>query len=56
MQPRARRLLLGQLLERTQAQLAREEGISQSAVSQSLTRSGATALLASESLLLGGAA
>jgi hypothetical protein len=56
MQPRARRLLLGQLLERTQAQLAREEGISQSAVSQSLTRSGATALLASESLLLGGVA
>jgi hypothetical protein len=56
MQPRARRLLLGQLLERTQAQLAREEGISQSAVSQSLTRSGATALLASESLLLEGAA
>jgi hypothetical protein len=56
MQPRARRLLLGQLLDRTQAQLAREEGISQSAVSQSLTRSGATALLASESLLLGGAA
>jgi hypothetical protein len=56
MQPRARRLLLGQLLERTQAQLAREEGISQSAVSQSLGRSGATALLASEGLLLGGAA
>ncbi|MCU1543135.1 MAG: hypothetical protein JWM50_1000 [Microbacteriaceae bacterium] len=56
MQPRARRLLLGQLLERTQAQLAREEGISQSAVSQSLSRSGATALLASETLILGGAA
>jgi hypothetical protein len=56
MQPRARRLLLGQLLDRTQAQLAREEGISQSAVSQSLGRSGATALLASESLLLGGVA
>jgi hypothetical protein len=56
MQPRARRLLLGQLLGSTQAQLARAEGISQSAVSQGLTRSGATALLASESLILGGVA
>jgi hypothetical protein len=56
MQPRARRLLLGQLLDRTQAELARQEGISQSAVSQGLSRSGATALLASEGLLLGGAA
>jgi hypothetical protein len=43
MRPRSRRLLLGMLLRRPQADLAAEEGISQSAVSQNLTRSGAYA-------------
>jgi DNA-directed RNA polymerase specialized sigma24 family protein len=51
MTPRARRLLLGQLLGATQAELAAEEGITQSAVSQSLSRSGANALAAGEALL-----
>lgn len=55
MNPRARRLLLGQLLGNTQAELAAQEGITQSAVSQNLGRSGANALLASESLLVTGA-
>jgi len=44
MKPRSRRLLLGLLLERSQAELAFEEGISQSAVSQNLAASGAYAL------------
>ena len=52
MNPRARRLLLGQLLGQTQAQLATAEGITQSAVSQNLARSGANALVAGEALLL----
>ena len=51
MNPRARRLLLGQLLGSTQAQLAAAEGITQSAVSQNLARSGANALAAGEALL-----
>ena len=51
MTPRARRLLLGQLRGATQAQLAVQEGITQSAVSQSLSRSGANALVAGEALL-----
>lgn len=59
MNPRARRLLRGQLLGDTQGELAEREGITQSAVSQNLHRSGAIALLASETLLnaspLGGA-
>lgn len=55
MNPRARRLLLGQLLGRSQGELAREEGVTQSAVSQNLSRSGANALMASEALLGGGA-
>lgn len=54
MKPRERRLLLGQLLGTTQSELAEAEGISQSAVSQNLRRSGALALLAGETLLLGG--
>lgn len=41
---RARRLLLGWLEGRTQAELAELEGISQSAVSQALVRSGAYAV------------
>ena len=51
MSPREKRLALGTLDGRTQAGLAAEEGISQSAVSQSLARSGAGALLGSYSLL-----
>jgi len=51
MNPRARRLLLGQLGGSTQAQLAAQEGITQSAVSQNLSRSGANALVAGEALL-----
>lgn len=44
MNPRRRRLLLGLLLERPQRSLAAEEGISPSAVSQNLSRSGAYAV------------
>ncbi|GAB2449803.1 hypothetical protein HD599_002112 [Conyzicola lurida] len=51
MNPRARRLLLGQLLGSTQAQLALDEGISQSAVSQNLSRSGANAIVAGAALI-----
>ena len=53
MNPRARRLLLGQLIGATQVELAAQEGVTQSAVSQNLSRSGANALMASESLLSG---
>jgi hypothetical protein len=52
MNPRARRLLLGQLLGETQGQLAEQEGVTQSAVSQNLARSGANAVIAGEALLL----
>lgn len=48
MRPRSRRLLLGLLLDRSQAELALEEGISQSAVSQSLATSGAYAIATAE--------
>jgi hypothetical protein len=51
MNPRARRLLRGQLLGLTQAQLAVDEGITQSAVSQNLARSGANAVIAGDALL-----
>jgi hypothetical protein len=54
MNPRARRLLRGQLLGHTQAQLAVEEGITQSAVSQNLARSGANAVVAGDALLSAG--
>ncbi|MES2092881.1 MAG: SatD family protein [Actinomycetota bacterium] len=54
MSARARRLLLGQLLGFTQKELAAQEGISQSAVSQSLSRSGANILLAGDTLVNGG--
>ena len=53
MTPRSRHLLRGQLHGATQVELARLEGISQSAVSQNLARSGANALVAGEALLLG---
>ncbi|WP_411700565.1 SatD family protein [Conyzicola sp.] len=52
MNARARRLLLGQLLGETQGVLAQKEGITQSAVSQNLARSGANAVIAGEALLL----
>jgi hypothetical protein len=48
---RSRRLLLGLLRGRTQVQLADDEGISQSAVSQNLRRSGALAVVASDEVL-----
>lgn len=50
---RARRLMLGTLLGRTQAQLADAEGITQSAVSRSLQRNGAFALIDGIALLGG---
>jgi SatD family (SatD) len=48
MRPRSRRLLLGLLLEKPQADLAAEEEISQSAVSQNLAASGAYAVRAAD--------
>lgn len=48
MTPRGRRLLLGLLLGQPQSLLAAREGISQSAVSQSLARSGAFAIQAAQ--------
>lgn len=45
MSPRARRLVYGRCLGRTQRDLAAEEGITQSAVSQALAAAGAGALL-----------
>jgi hypothetical protein len=52
MKPRSQRLLLGLLLDRPQAELAAEERISQSAVSQNLTASGAWAIQMAESELM----
>lgn len=54
MSPRERRLLFGQLTGATQTELADGEGITQSAVSQNLRRSGAAAVLAGETLIAGG--
>lgn len=51
MSARARRIAAGALLGRTQVQLAAQEGISQSAVSQSLRRSGGGALVAADRAL-----
>lgn len=48
---RSRRLLLGLLGGHTQVDLAEAEGISQSAVSQNLRRSGALAVVASDEVL-----
>ncbi|HEU5105367.1 MAG TPA: SatD family protein [Solirubrobacterales bacterium] len=48
MRPRSRRLLLGMLLNKPQSALAREERISQSAVSQNLAASGAYAIAAAD--------
>lgn len=52
---RQRRLVLGLLRGRTQKDLAAEEGISASAVSQSLRRAGAFSVLAADELLAGSA-
>ncbi|AOY73995.1 hypothetical protein M707_22775 [Arthrobacter sp. AK-YN10] len=54
MRPRDRRLTLGSLLGYSQSDLAQREGISQSAVSQSLRRSGGNALVAAQKELMGG--
>jgi hypothetical protein len=51
MSPRSRRLLVGLLRGRTQTALAGEEGISPSAVSQNLRKSGALAVLGGMELL-----
>jgi hypothetical protein len=56
MNPRQRRLLLGLMRGRPQAQLAADEGITQSAVSQNLRRSGAFAIEAAHLRLEGPAA
>ena len=45
MSDRTRRLVYGRFLSRTQADLAGSEGITQSAVSQALSSSGARSLL-----------
>lgn len=52
MKPRSRRLLLGLLLDKSQGDLAGEERISQSAVSQNLTASGAWAIHLAEAELM----
>jgi hypothetical protein len=52
MDDRARRLLLGVFLRRSQADLAEEEGITQGAVSQNLRRNGAFAIEAAEQELM----
>ena len=51
MSDRSRRLLLGLLRGRTQVELADDEAISQSAVSQNLRRSGALAVVAADEVL-----
>lgn len=56
MRPRERRLTAGVLLGRSQADLGSAEGITQSAVSQSLRRSGGAALLAGYQALAEGVA
>jgi len=50
MKPLDRQLTLGQLSGRTQVELARQHGITQSAVSQRLERSGGSSLLATVDL------
>ncbi len=54
MKPRSRRLLLGLLLGKSQGELAAEERISQPAVSQNLTASGAWAIEMAEAELMRG--
>ena len=51
MTERSRRLMLGLLRGRTQVELADDESISQSAVSQNLRRSGALAVIAADEVL-----
>lgn len=53
MKARERRIAAAVLQGRRQADVARDEGITQSAVSQSLERSGASVLLEADRLLLG---
>ncbi|MDR6689085.1 hypothetical protein J2Y41_004689 [Arthrobacter sp. 1088] len=54
MRPRDRRLTLGALSGSSQVDLAQREGISQSAVSQSLRRSGGASLVAAQQELMKG--
>ncbi|WP_419202350.1 SatD family protein [Paenarthrobacter nitroguajacolicus] len=54
MRPRDRRLIMGALSGASQLDLAQREGISQSAVSQSLRRSGGAALVAAQQELTKG--
>lgn len=54
MRPRDRRITVGALLGSSQLDLAEREGISQSAVSQSLRRSGGTAIVAAQQELVEG--
>lgn len=56
MSARERRLVHGRCLGRTQAELARSEGISQPGVSQALARAGAAAVAAGFDRLIGGVA
>lgn len=51
MAPRSRRNLLGLLSDRTQAELGEEEGVTQSAISQNLRSSGATAIAVAQGYL-----
>jgi hypothetical protein len=53
MTPRRRRLLLGLLKDRRQSEMAEEEQIYQSAVSQGLSKSGGYAIVAAERELAG---
>lgn len=55
MSDRARRLTLGRCLGQTQRELARAEGITQSAVSQALVSAGTAAVVGGFALLTGGA-
>lgn len=54
MRARERRIAAAALLGRSQVEIARAEGVTQSAVSQSLRRSGAAALVAADIVLTGG--
>jgi len=54
MKPRERRIAAGALLGRPQVEIAADEGVTQSAVSQSLRKSGGAALVAADLAMAGG--
>lgn len=54
MKPRERRIAAGALLGRPQVDIAADEGVTQSAVSQSLRKSGGAALVAADLAMAGG--